>query len=160
MRVLVAGIGNIFLGDDRFGVEVVRRLRDRPLGDGVEVVDYGIRGLHLAYALTDGRYDAAILVDAVPRAGEPGTLYVLEPDLGADPGEGLVADTHTLTPDAVLAWIRRIGAPLGRVFVVGCEPASVRESMELSAPVAASIDSAIATIRDLVAKLDGAMPCA
>ena len=81
MRVLVAGIGNVFLGDDGFGVEVARRLRGQALGDGVDVADFGIRGVHLAYELADGRYDAAVLVDAVSRGGAPGTFYAIEPDV-------------------------------------------------------------------------------
>ena len=157
--ILVAGIGNIFLGDDGFGVEVVRRLREQRLGDDVEVADFGIRGVHLAYELADGRYDAAIFVDAVSRGGAPGTLYAFEPDLDAS-SDVVVADAHILTPEAVLAWVRRVGAPPVRIVVVGCEAGTVEESMDLSAPVAASVDRAVEMIRDLVAQMSGAMPCA
>jgi hydrogenase maturation protease len=158
MRILVAGIGNIFLGDDRFGVEVVQRLRDQPPGGDVDVVDFGIRGVHLAYEIAGGRYDAVVLVDAVPRGGAPGTLYAIEPDAGgaaaaADVDAAVVADAHGLTPDAVLAWVRRVGGYAGRVVVVGCEPATIEESMELSPAVAASVDGAVRMIRDLVARL-------
>jgi hydrogenase maturation protease len=158
MKLLVAGIGNIFLGDDGFGVEVAQRLRGEPLGDGVDVADFGVRGVHLAFELADGRYDAAILVDAVARGGAPGTLYAMEPEPNgvAD----VIADAHTLTPDAVLAWLRHVGAPPTRILVVGCEPAMMEESMELSAPVAASVDRAVAMVRDLVADIRGATPCA
>src|SRR5262245_35060277 len=165
-RILVAGIGNIFLGDDGFGVEVARRLRGQPLGAQVDVADFGIRGVHLAYELAGGAYDAAILVDAVSRGGEPGTVYAIEPDVetaGIEPAgpEGRwETDAHSLTPDAVLAWLERAGGRPGRIVVVGCEPAAIEESMELSAPVAASVDVAIDMIRSLVADMTGATPCA
>src|SRR4051794_33940377 len=98
-RVLVAGIGNIFLGDDAFGVEVAQHLARREWPDGVRVVDFGIRGLDLTYALLDG-YEVVILVDALPRGGQPGTLYVLEPDRAAlEPGEGgPMVEGHGLDP--------------------------------------------------------------
>jgi hydrogenase maturation protease len=150
-RILIAGIGNVFLGDDGFGVEVVRRLRDEPLGADVDVVDFGIRGLHLAYELSEGRYDAAILIDAVPRGGEPGTLYAIEPQPDAGGADGF--DGHSLTPQAVLAWIQKIGGCAGRILVVGCEPATIEESMELSPPVAASVDGAIEMVRRFVCEL-------
>jgi hydrogenase maturation protease len=160
MRVLVAGIGNIFLGDDGFGVAVAGRLRDRPLGEGVVVADFGIRGVHLAYELADGKYDAAILVDAVSRGGEPGTLYAIEPGIDSGAVDTDAADAHGLTPDGVIAWVRQVGGHLPRIVVVGCEPATVEESMDLSPAVSASVDGAIAMIRDLVAQMSGAMPCA
>jgi hydrogenase maturation protease len=149
VRILVAGIGNVFLGDDGFGVEVVRRLRDQPLGESVDVADFGIRGVHLAYELADSRYDAAILVDAVARGGDPGTLYAIEPHPD-EAGAAGVVDAHSLTPAAVLAWIRRIGGRVGRIVIVGCEPAAIEETMELSPPVAASIDGAIEMVRKIV----------
>jgi hydrogenase maturation protease len=159
MRVLVAGIGNVFLSDDGFGVEVVRRLGTESLGDNVDVVDFGIRGVHLAFDLADGRYDSAILVDAVAKGGEPGTLYVIEPDLANGSIES-VADAHNLTPDAVLAWIRQIGGTTPRIIVLGCEPGTTAESMELSAPVANSIDVAIQMIRSLISDIKAAPQCA
>jgi len=159
-RVLVAGIGNIFLGDDGFGVEVARRLAQTSLGAHVQVADFGIRGIHLAYELADGRYDAAILVDAVSRGGAPGTLYAIDADLNGAEAVDEGADPHGLTPDAVLAWLRRVGCRLERVVVVGCEPAVVEESMGLSAPVAASVDGAIEMIGDLVRQISGAASCA
>ena len=110
-RVLVAGVGNIFLGDDAFGVEVVRELARRPLPDGVRVVDFGIRGLDLTYALLDG-YEAVILVDATPRGGPPGTLYVLEvepPAPGGGRGRGPPAEGHNIDPVRVL----RLAAAMG-----------------------------------------------
>jgi hydrogenase maturation protease len=156
-RLLVAGIGNIFLGDDGFGVEVVRRLRGHPIEADVDVADFGIRAIHLAYALSDGTYDAAILVDAVARGGAPGTLYAIEVDPGASDVPAEAADAHTLTPDTVLAFLKRLDAPLSRILIVGCEPAAIDESMELSAPVAASVDGAIDMIRGLVEQMT--TPC-
>src|SRR5271165_3610783 len=100
-RILIGGIGNIFFGDDAFGVEVARRLSGRPLPEGVRVVDFGIRGLDLAYALLDP-YDAVILVDAVPRGGQPGTLYVLEPELDAVDAPPPMVEPHALDPWKVL----------------------------------------------------------
>jgi hydrogenase maturation protease len=158
MRMLVAGLGNVFLGDDGFGVEVVRRLAREPLPDGVEVVDVGIRGLHLAYTLLDG-YDTTILVDASPRGGTPGELYVIEVDHAHLPRaatsdelveQGAVLDAHGMTPDAVLATLVTLGGTPGRVLVLGCEPAAVYEEMGLSAPVAAAVDRALVELRTLI----------
>jgi len=159
MKILVAGIGNIFLGDDGFGAAVAARLAARPPGSDIEVVDFGIRGVHLAYALADGGYAAAILVDAVARGGAPGTLYAIEPELGA-PDLPAAIDAHGLTPDAVLAMATRLGGSMPRVVVVGCEPAAIDESMDLSAPVAAAIDGAIDMIDGLVAEMRSTIPCA
>ncbi|MDX2850821.1 hydrogenase maturation protease [Streptomyces sp. PA03-3a] len=146
--VLVAGIGNIFLGDDGFGVEVVRRLSGHPLPDGVHVTDTGVRGVHLAYQLLDG-YRSVVLVDAVARGGAPGTLHLIEapPPGTAGPGEALV-DGHRMTPDTVLALLDTLSAGTGspkpsRVLVVGCEPACLEEGIGLSAPVAAAVDEAV-----------------
>ena len=109
-RLLVAGIGNVFLGDDGFGVEVVARLAQRPLPEGVEVADFGIRGFDLAYALMEG-YDFAVLVDALPRGGHPGELFVVEPDLERlEEMEGpSLADGHGMDPVAVLKMVRQFG---------------------------------------------------
>jgi len=159
MRILVAGIGNVFLGDDGFGVEVARRLQGERLGDGVEVADFGIRGVHLAYELAYGGYDAVILADAVSRGGAPGTLCAIEVD-PCSVSEGVNADAHSLTPDAVLAWVRQVGGNIGRVVVVGCEPATLEESMGLSDPVSAAVEKALEMIRNLVPQLTAAIPCA
>ncbi|MEV4918126.1 hydrogenase maturation protease [Streptomyces tirandamycinicus] len=169
-RTLVAGVGNIFLGDDGFGVETVRALAGRPLPDGVEVADIGIRGVHLAYRLLDG-YDTLVLVDATARGGEPGTLYLIEPDPGGGTGTpvdsgggtgrpvdagGLGAlDGHGMSPDAVLALLHTLCAGTGtepprRVLVVGCEPACVEEGIGLSPRVAAAVPAAARMITDLV----------
>ncbi len=145
MRILVAGVGNVFLGDDGFGVEVARRLMGTELPGGVDVVDFGIRGLHLAYELS--AYDTTILIDASPRGGAPGDLYALE----LKEGEPMaVIDAHGMTPDAVLDLVGVVGGELRRVLLVGCEPADVSPGMELSAPVAAAIDPAVRLVRELI----------
>jgi hydrogenase maturation protease len=165
-RVLVAGVGNVFLTDDGFGVEVARRLAIRALPEGVDVADYGIRGVHLAYELLDGRYDTLIMVDAVPIEGPPGTLAVIDAGCvdDADPGAdadsaphdplGIPAvDGHGMHPMAVLRLLRRLGGELDRVLVVGCKPAGVAEGMDLSPPVAAAVDEAVRLVTDLVTDL-------
>jgi hydrogenase maturation protease len=157
-RILVAGIGNIFLGDDAFGVEVVRRLAQRPLPEGVRAIDFGIRGLDLAYALLDD-YDAVILVDAAPRGEAPGTLYVLEPDTAvapeADAGATLF-DAHSLDPVKVLRLVAALGGQVRRLLLVACEPEVCDpEEMRdgLSPPVRAAVDEAIPLIEALVSKI-------
>jgi len=146
-RTLVAGIGNIFFSDDGFGVEVVRRLAERSVPEHVRVEDIGIRGVHLAYELLDG-YDILILVDALPRGEEPGTLTVLEPDRAEL--TGLPMDAHTMDPGTVLATLDRLGGTVGRILVVGCEPLEVDEGLGLSEPVAAAIDAAADLVLELV----------
>ncbi len=158
--ILVAGIGNIFLGDDGFGVEVVRRLGSRPQPDGVTVADYGIRGYDLAYALVRSA-DRVILVDACPRGEPPGTVFVLEPDLSdldAPNGEQAVLDAHDLNPVHMLRLARSLGAELGQVVVVGCEPATLGPPeglMGLSQPVEAAVDEAVAMIERLLTRFLG-----
>ncbi|HZV51446.1 MAG TPA: hydrogenase maturation protease [Candidatus Dormibacteraeota bacterium] len=156
MRVLVAGIGNVFLGDDGFGVEVVRRLSERSLPPWAEVADFGIRGYDLAYALLED-YAYAVLVDAVPRGEPPGTVFVLEPDLEALPGPAS-PDGHAMGPDRVLALVRELGGRPPRLFLVGCEPASLggeEGAMGLSPPVAAAVEEALAAIERLLGELAG-----
>lgn len=138
MRVLIAGVGNVFLGDDGFGVEVAAELAGRRLPAGVESSDYGIRGVHLAYQLLDG-YDGLILVDAVELGEAPGTVAVIEP--AGMPAAGGV-DAHSMDPATVLATLAALGGQLERVLVVGCQPAAVEERMGLSAQVAASVVAA------------------
>jgi hydrogenase maturation protease len=149
--ILIAGIGNIFLGDDAFGSEVARRLAARNLPSGVQVVDFGIRGLDLVYALLNP-HDAAILVDAMPRGGEPGTLYVLEPEL--PDGDACTLDIHEMNPLRVLSLARALGANLQHVRIVGCEPQSLGNvdegEMGLSACVSAAVDQAIVVIESLI----------
>ena len=153
MRTLIAGLGNIFEGDDGFGVEVVRRLASTEWPDGVELRDFGIRGVHLAYQLLDP-YDLVLIVDAVQRGAAPGTVFVIEhgPDTTlAEPAEDApMMDAHDLAPDGVLALVPRLGGTLCRVVVIGCEPATITPGMELSAPVAASVDKAAQLVLDLV----------
>jgi hydrogenase maturation protease len=159
-KLLIAGVGNIFLGDDGFGVEVARRLCDRELPDWAHVVDYGIRGMHLAYDLANG-YNSAILVDATARGGVPGTIYVIEPDLQAGPAESDDSDAtlagnpmfnaHGMQPDVVFSMLGMLDAQARQVLVVGCEPATVDYGIGLSEPVAAAVDEAVTVILDLVA---------
>jgi hydrogenase maturation protease len=159
MTVLVAGIGNVFLGDDGFGVEVIRRLlaEPEPLPAGVRAADYGIRGVHLAYELLDG-YDALVLVDALPQGGAPGTVYVFEPDpVGPDP-DGPAIDAHDMNPQAVLGHVRALGGTVARVIVVGCEPADVTDRMGLSPAVAAAVEPAVHTVREVAAELAAQTP--
>jgi hydrogenase maturation protease len=146
-RLLVAGIGNVWLADDGFGVEVVQRLKADPIPEGVDLADFGIRGVHLAFELTDGRYDGAILVDAVSRGGTPGTVYVIEPDPDqASPG----LDAHSLAPEAVLAWVRQIGGRCPRVLIVGCEAESIEEGLGLTPTVSAAVDEAVRVVHSLI----------
>jgi hydrogenase maturation protease len=155
-RILVAGIGNIFFGDDGFGVEVAHRLAGVELPAGTKVVDYGIRGVHLAYDMLAG-YDVTILVDAVSRGDEPGTVSII--DVGARGAVelasipvGPVLDPHGMTPDAVLEHVRTLGGDPGHVFVVGCEPADCDERIGLSDAVTAAVDVAVTAVADLVAE--------
>ncbi len=152
-RILVAGIGNIFQGDDAFGVEVAQRLLRRGAGESVDVVDFGIRGYDLAYALMDN-YDVAILVDATQRGGDPGTLYTIEPEMPA--GEPVAMGGHGLDPTSVLRMVQSLGGRTGRVLVLGCEPAELggeEGAMGLSPAVEAAIEPAIATVDRLIAQL-------
>ena len=145
-RVLVAGLGNVFLGDDGFGVEVVRQLGRARLPDGVHVADYGIRGIHLAYELLEGGYDSVVMIDAAPVGGRPGTLAVLDIDPGNPDGSGplsaLQVDGHSLHPLAVLQVLHAFGGRIGRVLVMGCQPGELAERMGLSAPVRAAVAGA------------------
>jgi hydrogenase maturation protease len=154
-KILVAGIGNIFLGDDAFGSEVVRGLEGRSWAAGVHVVDFGIRGLDLAYALCEG-YDFTVLVDATPRGGKPGSLYVIEPDL-SDLTTGVTAealiDAHSLDPMQVLRLARSQGAVFAKIVVVGCEPGDLggeEGKLGLSEPVAAAVEEAREIVTALV----------
>jgi hydrogenase maturation protease len=159
-RVLIAGIGNILLGDDGFGVEVVGRLSGRRLPEGVEVVDFGIRGMDLAYALHED-YDLVVFVDATPRGGEPGTVYLIEPEIEED--EPVSLDTHGMDPVKVIKFARTLGARPGRTLVVGCEPLVIHGLwggshthpyddmlMELSEPVRAAVEEAAKLVESLV----------
>ena len=152
-RILVAGIGNIFLGDDGFGVEVVRRLAVSGLPTTVRVADFGIRGFDLAYALEDG-YETAILVDAYPHGQSPGTVSLVEPDLSKlGEQEQVVVETHAMNPLNVLRMVVAMNGNLKRVLLVGCEPASLggeEGAMGLSGPVEAAVDEAVRLVTTVV----------
>ena len=154
-RILVAGIGNVFLGDDGFGVALADRLGRRELPPGVEVVDYGIRGMDLAYALHDG-WDAVVLLDAMPRGLAPGTLSVIEPDLD---GVEASIDAHAMDPVKVLGLAQALGGELPRTLVVGCEPAVVMRGDEedvvatVSEPVRAALDEGVRLVEALLEDL-------
>lgn len=150
-RVLVAGIGNVFRGDDGFGVEVATRLRGRPLPDWVRVGDFGVAGLHLAYELLDG-YELTVFVDALPRGGDAGTVTLLEPNLAALSSMRAVPDAHALDPVSVLVTLRQLGGEPGRVLVVGCEPDDTSDRMGLSPRVAAAVDVAAEMVEDVIAR--------
>ncbi len=156
-RVLIAGVGNVFLGDDAFGVEVVKRLAGRALPEGVEVVDFGIRGMDLAYALQDD-YELVVFVDATPRGEEPGTVYLIEPEIEED-GE-VTLDTHGMDPVKVMKLARSLGARPTRILVVGCEPKVMISGedyddmlMELSEPVRAAVEEAVKLVESLVEEI-------
>jgi len=149
--ILIACIGNIFLGDDGFGTEVARQLAGRPLPPDVILKDFGIRGLDLTYALLEP-YDLVILVDAYARGGEPGSIYLLEPD----PGQGdspAQLETHGMNPVNVLRMVKSMGGPSNRVLLVGCEPLDLGSDEEgklgLSEPVAAAVGEAVKMIEKL-----------
>lgn len=150
LRILIAGIGNLFHRDDAFGTEVVRRLAARDLPDGVRAVDYGIRGMHLAYDLLDG-WDALVIVDALPDRGEPGALRVL--DVGPEDLGEAVLDAHGMDPGSVLASLGTLGGQLPRTFVVGCQVADVDEGIGLSRAVAAAVDPAAETVLAVIGTL-------
>jgi hydrogenase maturation protease len=157
-RVLVAGVGNVFFGDDGFGVEVARRLQQRPWPSTVTIRDFGIRGMDFAYALLAG-YDAAILVDTVRRGRAPGTLYVLEPEEDAEPEwAAFPLDTHAMDPARVLRFVRAMGGDPGHLHVVGCEPATFGEdddepTMGLSPEVEHAVGGAMAIIEALIGRV-------
>ncbi len=144
-RVLVAGIGNVFFGDDGFGPEVARVLAQAPV-PAAKVEDFGIRGLHLAYELLNG-YDRAILVDAVPRGDVPGTLYVIEPDRNV---AASTPDAHRMDIQNVFGYLRMLAGEAPPITIVGCEPESVEPGMGLSTAVANSVDAAAQLVRRLI----------
>src|SRR4051812_37015047 len=147
-KTLIAGIGNIFNGDDGFGSEVARLLAAQPVPPGVRVEDYGIRGVHLAYELLEG-YDLVVLIDAVARGDPPGTVYVLEPSLEFEDVPPL--DSHQMDPRAVLGMVADMGGTIGQLLLVGCEPESMAEGIGLSAPVAGAVQSAARAVLEIIA---------
>lgn len=160
-RILVAGIGNVFLGDDGFGVALADRLARRALPPGVEVVDYGIRGMDLAFAMQDG-YDAVVLLDASPRGESPGTLYVIEAE--DEKGAPATPDAHGMDPMAVLALVRAFGSVPPRTYVVGCEPQTRMTpededlAVQLSEPVRAALGPAVELVKSLLQEIQQEVP--
>jgi hydrogenase maturation protease len=150
-KTLVAGVGNIFLGDDAFGVEVVRKMNERAWPEGVEVRDFGIRGVDFAYALADGDYDLVILIDAAPRGKPPGTLFVLEPEIGAR--TNFLADAHDLDPAKALAWARYLNQTETKLLVLGCQPGeNPGIGGDLSPPVAGAVEGAVRLVEEILAR--------
>ncbi len=150
-RVLVAGIGNIFLGDDAFGVEVARKLLARSWPDDVLIKDFGIRGLDLAYAMMEP-WDLVILVDAISRGQAPGTLYVVEPEVD-DSAPRSTPDGHAMTPEKVLELVKSLGGQIPRTLVLGCEPAQFggeEGCIGLSEIVEASLEEAAQEVERLM----------
>jgi hydrogenase maturation protease len=153
VNVLVAGIGNIFLGDDAFGCEVAQRLLRRPQPQGVRVVDFGIRSFDLSYALLE-KPDLTLFIDATPRGEAPGTLYTVEIDPAEEDAGEVAIEMHSMNPVLILNMVRSLGGSFGRVLLVGCEPESFGEELEgrmgLSEPVAAAVDEAVRMVEALV----------
>ena len=154
--ILIAGVGNSWLRDDGFGGEVARRLLEVELPPGVSVMDAGTGGLDLAYEVMRG-YDALVVVDVSPQGGEPGTLYVMEPDEEAVPGgieDGDVINPHAMDPQTVLRFVKYVGGWPGRVFVVACEPEVVEDvGFGLSDPVNRVLSQAADVVLETVAEL-------
>jgi hydrogenase maturation protease len=157
--ILVAGVGNIFLGDDAFGVEVAFSLIKRKLSESVLVKDFGIRGFDLAYALLDP-WDAVIIVDAMPRGEAPGTLFVVEPNLAAlrDPtSSDMALNPHGMDPVRVLNLAASMGAISAQILIVGCEPNDFDDELDgrmgLSSLVQASVEEAANMVEELVERM-------
>ncbi|CAN5242110.1 hydrogenase maturation protease [soil metagenome] len=146
-RILVAGLGNIFLGDDGFGVEVARRLASENLPDHVKVTDIGIRGVHLAYEMLED-YKMTILVDTVSRGDPAGTVYVIQHE--SEDARDVALDAHSMSPDSVLALLDTLGGKATNVWVVGCEPAEMEERIGLSDVVSAAVEEAVRVVCELV----------
>jgi hydrogenase maturation protease len=156
-RVLVAGVGNIFLSDDGFGSAVAQQLDGDVLGPGITVADFGIRGVHLAYELLNG-YDALVIIDAVSRGDPPGTVSVLDASgaaAGLDEGDGVLVamDAHGMDPGAVLAMVGDLGGRVEQVLVVACEAGSVDEGIGLTGPVADAVPAAVEAVKTLIGTL-------
>ena len=154
-KILVAGIGNIFLGDDAFGCEVVKQLQARSWPENVRVVDFGIRGFDLAYALLEG-YDVTIFVDATQRGQEPGTIYTIEPDVDDVAGvteQTMMVETHDMNPMKVLNMVKSMGGRFNRILLIGCEPETFgpeEGQLGLSATVAGAVDKAARVVESLI----------
>jgi hydrogenase maturation protease len=155
-QILVAGVGNAWLGDDGFGGVVIKRLEQRKLPSGVQVMDFGSGGLDLAYEVMRG-YHALLLIDISEQGGEPGTLYVLEPDPDEIEGgieDGEVLNPHGMDPATVLRFVKAVHGWPGKVVVVACEPADVEDiAMELSPKVEAVVEEAVDLVLEQIAAL-------
>lgn len=157
-RILVAGIGNIFLGDDGFGPEVMRHVLGQPLDADVRAVDYGIRGMHLAYDLLEG-WRALVLVDALPDRGAPGTLHIFEADhetLCSTAG----LEAHSMDPAAVFATLNALGGVAPQTIVIGCEVENIDDGIGLSEAVTTAVPGAVSAINDVLADLAAGAPSA
>jgi hydrogenase maturation protease len=155
VRILVAGVGNLFLGDDAFGVEVVQQLLRLGAPVNARLFDAGIRGVHLAYELLDG-YDVLILVDAMAHGEVPGTVSIFERNWRDGEGDRVArgaSDAHDLDPESVFTLLERLGGRIDRIFTVGCEPEQISEQIGLSATVSAAVSPAAQAVRDLVDRL-------
>ncbi len=155
-KILIAGVGNAWLRDDGFGGEVARRLEQLSLPEGVVVMDAGTGGLELAYEVMRG-YDALVILDVSRQGGEPGTLYVMEPDEQSASGgieDGEVINPHGMDPQTVLRFVKSIGAWPGRVMVIACEPADVEEmGWGLTEQVKEAVDRAVTLVVETVEEL-------
>jgi hydrogenase maturation protease len=151
-RVLVAGVGNVFFGDDGFGVAVAHRLQRDAFPDSVAIVDFGIRALHLAFELlATPAIDLLVLVDATARGGEPGTLYVIDPERNPEALAGMAPDAHAISPFTVLAMLQSMGGTLPmRTRIIGCEPAQLDGGIGLSEMVQEAIEPAACLVRRLI----------
>jgi hydrogenase maturation protease len=158
VRILVAGIGNIFLGDDGFGSEVVRHVPVQQDDSGLRVVDYGIRGMHLAYDLLDD-WDALVIVDTVPDRGNPGALHVFEADHESQSATAAL-DAHSMDPAAVFNSLKALGGKPPYTVVIGCEAGSVDEGIGLTDAVAGAVPRAIRAVEEVVAGLRSRVPAA
>lgn len=156
-RVLVAGLGNVSFGDDGFGVEVAQRLAREPIPEGVAVVDFGVRAMHLALELLD-EPDLLVLVDAAARGGVPGTLYVIDPEMELKDVRRALPDGHTVNPFAVLAILRWVRGRLPPTRIVGCEPGELSEPMRLSDSVKEAVEPAMNIVRRLIDSERGPLP--
>jgi hydrogenase maturation protease len=158
VRILVAGIGNIFLGDDGFGSEVVRHVPVQQDDSGVRIVDYGIAGMHLAYDLLDD-WDALVIVDAIPSRGSPGALHIFEADHESDSATATL-DSHSMDPTAVFASLRALGGSPPYTVVIGCEAGNVDEGIGLTEAVGGALPGAVHAVAEVVAGLRARSPAA
>lgn len=149
MRMLVAGVGNIFKSDDAFGSHVAAALAREPLPDSAHLIDFGIRSVHLVYELLDG-YDVLVLIDTVSQQdGPPGSLYVIEPDL--DTVEAPPSfDPHDLPPGGAMALVPVLGGSVDRIVVVGCQPETIDDGLGMSEAVMAAVEPAVRLVMDVI----------